>query len=412
MIAGSSAEALHDEGKQLFGAGDYSGADRCFSLAIEAAPPVPGNVGGHDLLRKMFANRGRARHNLARYEEAIADLGSAYRLSVKQDDKANLQRLAHESANQLLFSRLCASGKDAALEALAALPLDDAHRTLQIVRLACAPFSTSAIIDKAADLVASRYGAIPEFRRPKLCAKDESATWTNISAPNTAVEWYKLGRSLTSLRESASCGHRFNVVRRIGEALPEAPVRGQKYTGPECFVKTLELEPRFILAWNELGRSGLEVVVSGQRYTPPECFVKALELDVRIPETWCNLGVVLAPGDEVTVFGQKFTKHEAFVNAINLDARIGLEWSNLGVALTPGQIVTVNGLRYNNLQCFVKALEIDPGLTPAWSSIGSKLGPGNEITVRGQIYTDRQCSTKVVELDPACAWAWADYGSI
>jgi tetratricopeptide (TPR) repeat protein len=304
------------------------------------------------------------------YQEAIADFSCASIFAVKQDDKINLQKLAHESANQLLFSRLGASGKDSAFEALARLPLEEANRIVQTTRLDCSSFTTSFLIDEAAELVEKRYAAMFEAKREANQQSLGIEVWIN---PKAAYADKK-----KDLQKAAEHHIRNGSI-----------------------VEALRVHPRYARAWKKLGdtlsgpQDGHTVEVNGQVVGQQQCFLTALEIDARDSEAWSGLAYSTSSSQVHTIYGRVLPKEQCFVRALELDEQNAKAWIGIAVPLKEEEeSVQISGRQYNKRQCCLKCLELDHANALAWINLGNTLVRGEQITIEGQQYTSQQCFLK------------------
>ncbi|CAE7581579.1 unnamed protein product [Symbiodinium sp. CCMP2592] len=126
---------------------------------------------------------------------------------------------------------------------------------------------------------------------------------------------------------------------------------GQSYSKKACFVKAVELDEMYALAWRNLGLVG-GGTVKGQAYDAKDraCFVKAVEVDENYAIAWNSLG----NQDGGTVKGQAYDAKDCFVRALELNENPSHEpmfWRNLG-DVGGG---TVCGTHYSPDECEAKA---------------------------------------------------------
>eukprot|EP00756_Hemistasia_phaeocysticola_P038418 Hpha_TRINITY_DN16756_c1_g2::TRINITY_DN16756_c1_g2_i4::g.78901::m.78901 len=75
-------------------------------------------------------------------------------------------------------------------------------------------------------------------------------------------------------------------------------VEGKTCSEEDCYIESLNLNPKYSRAWNNLGTRGggtvVETLYSGRviekSYTKKECYIKALTLNPKRSPPWINLG--------------------------------------------------------------------------------------------------------------------------
>jgi len=168
-------------------------------------------------------------------------------------------------------------------------------------------------------------------------------------------------------------------------------LHGQRSEAMQCYDKAIELDSRYMLAWNRKGQ------VLSEIDDKKDCWNKALEIANKKLEAnsidgdaWYNKGFALIGLDKYDEALQASNK------AIEIDPQNAMAWIN------EAYVLFRLGKYDEALQASNKAIEIDPQNAMAWSN---KAGSLHRL---GKYDEALQASNKAIEIDPQIAVAWSN----
>ncbi|CAJ1331755.1 unnamed protein product, partial [Effrenium voratum] len=116
-----------------------------------------------------------------------------------------------------------------------------------------------------------------------------------------ALDLCRAGRFLEALEVDLTCDFAWSCWGVSGGGT----VEGRDYSEKECYLRSLELNPKNAAAWTNLGSAG-GGTVDGRDYSQKECYLRSLELNPKNAAAWNSLGC--AGGG--TVDGRSFSEKE------------------------------------------------------------------------------------------------------
>ena len=184
--------------------------------------------------------------------------------------------------------------------------------------------------------------------------------------PNDALAHFKLGRILAVFRN------------QVGRAEVE-------------YRRAIELDSKFVLAWNCLG---LVVQELGRCDEAEAAYLQAIELDPKNVWLWNNLGIVLHK------VSRRSEAEAVYHKAIELDSKVPSPWYNLGILLCDYRRLNEAEAAYRT------AIELDPKFAKPWN------GLGNILRDNGRLDDAEAAYRKAIDLNPKNAWPWNGLGNV
>ena len=212
----------------------------------------------------------------------------------------------------------------------------------------------------------------------------------------TAHQWSSLATSLPS-----------DCAAAVG-------LGGERLSREQCYLRALECDSHFTLAWNNLGlclADGTFTKVGGRRYTKQQCYQRALEQNPRFAFAWNNLAMTLGdPRSTIILNGETYDQQACYIKSIECDPTLGYSWNNVGMRIPPGQSLVIAGEVMTSLDCFRRAAETAPNLPHGWLNLARGMRDGT-VSVGGKMYSRIELFVQCVIADPAYAIGWANLGA-
>jgi predicted O-linked N-acetylglucosamine transferase (SPINDLY family) len=160
---------------------------------------------------------------------------------------------------------------------------------------------------------------------------------------------------------------------------------GQSAAAQNCYEESLRLDPRCLLAHNNLGTLHLQ---DGRRTEARECFARGLQLDPRCGALHNNLGSVYLQE------GNKAQAKASFEAAVRWEPSLAIAHDKLGALLLE------EGESKRAQECFEKAVERDENLFSAHFNLGVVLAGHPR-----KLDQAERCFRRALELEPNSAAA-------